>query len=210
LVTIDGDSVVELDFVAMHVAIAYALAGVLMDGDPYDIPHWKNRKRVKIALLTSFNARTEQKAIASLTDTREGKPACASRKEAARLLDAIKDRHHVIAHFFGRDAGMRLMNIDSRIMLAAVEYLMERGIKCIPVHDSIVVPAKHEGVAMEALAHGWKVALPSYAHGIGITRKNLLQYGPNFSEPLLEGDGVGEDAGRLEGACWWSGGVVEA
>jgi hypothetical protein len=177
LITIDREPVVELDFVAMHVAIAYALAGVPMDGEPYEIKGWDNRKQVKIALLTYFNARTEQKAIASLTDARKGKPVCATRAEAARLLEAIRDRHPAIANRFGDDAGMRLMNIDSRIMLAAVEYLMGRGIKCIPVHDSIVVPAKHEGAAREALAHGWKVALPSYAHSIGITPKNLLQYG---------------------------------
>jgi hypothetical protein len=187
LLTIDGEPVVELDFDAMHVAIAYALAGVLMDGDPYVIPGWEDRKQVKIAFLTYFNAKTDHKAILALTDAREGKPVCATRLEAARLLEAIKARHPAIADSFGKDAGMRFMNIDSRIMLAAVEYLMARGIKCVPVHDSLVVQARYEGVAMEALAHGWKVALPSYAHSIGITRKNLLLYGP-----VLSGVGLGE------------------
>ena len=103
---------------------------------------------------------------------------------------------------------MRLMNIDSRIMLAAVEYLMDRGIKCIPIHDSLVVPARYEGVAMEALAHGWRVALPSYAHGIGITCKNLLQYGGDPSGAGVVPEGVGEDVGWVEGCGWWSVGQV--
>jgi hypothetical protein len=210
LITIDGEPVVELDFVAVHVAIAYALAGVPMDGDPYVIPKWKNRKQVKIALLTYFNAKTEQKAIAALTDAREGKPVCATRKEAARLLEAIEGRHPAIADLFGADAGMRLMNLDSRIMLAAVAYLMDRGIKCVPIHDSLVVPARYEGIAVEALAYGWKVALPSYAHGIGVSRKNLLQYGPDVFSGLgpemgLDEDpGLGKDVGQFEGLGWQS------
>jgi len=53
------------------------------------------------------------------------------------------------------DAGMRLMNLDARIMLTAVDRLIARGIPCIPVHDSLVVPQQHEDEAREALNFGW-------------------------------------------------------
>jgi hypothetical protein len=63
---------------------------------------------------------------------------------------------------------------------------------------------KYEGVAMEALAYGWEVAVPSYAHSIGITRKNLLQHGPE----LLEGSSPGAvGVGVREVGGWMS--VVE-
>jgi hypothetical protein len=37
------------------------------------------------------------------------------------------------------------MNIDSRIMLAAVDRLIAQGIHCIPIYDSILVQAQYEG-----------------------------------------------------------------
>jgi len=43
------------------------------------------------------------------------------------------------------------MNLDARIMLAAVDRLIASGIQCIPIHDSIVVSEQHESEAREAL-----------------------------------------------------------
>jgi hypothetical protein len=76
------------------------------------------------------------------------------------------------------DAGMKLMHLDSRIMLAAVDRLIAQGISCIPVHDSIVVPQQHESAAREALHFGWnsqnaQITLCS----IEKKRPKVLQYG---------------------------------
>jgi hypothetical protein len=155
LSTIGGEQVVELDFCSMHVALAYSLCGAKMDGgDPYEVPGF-TRKQGKIGLLTSFNATDMQAAVAVLTDARKGRPVLTSRREAARLLEALKARHAPITSMLCSDAGMTLMSLDARIMLTAVDRLIGRGIPCIPIHDSILVPAQYEGEAREALNYGW-------------------------------------------------------
>jgi hypothetical protein len=130
LSTLNGEQVVELDFCSMHVSLAYAMCGGKMDGDPYEIPGF-TRKQGKLGLLTAFNATNSRAAIAALTDARTGRPALTSRNEAARLLEALTARHAPFASMICSDAGMRLMNIDSRIMLAAVDRLIAKGIHCI-------------------------------------------------------------------------------
>jgi hypothetical protein len=191
--TLSGEQVVELDFQSMHVALAYGICGARMDGDPYDIPGF-TRKQGKLGLLTAFNARTDrdvsapsiglQAAIASLTDNREGEPVCASRSEAQRLLAALKARHAPIEKMLCSDAGMRLMNLDARIMLASVDRLMGQGVACLPVHDSLVIAQQHEGAAREALHFGWCSQNPQITPCyIEKKRQKVSQYG-------AEGPGV--------------------
>jgi hypothetical protein len=177
LSTMNGDQVVELDFAAMHVSLAYSLCGATMDGDPYVIPGF-TRRQGKLGLLTAFNATTSHTAIAALTDSRTGSPVIASRKEAAQLLDTLKARHAPIARMLCSDAGLTLMNIDSRIMLTAVDRLIGQGIASIPIHDSILVAAQYEGEAREALNFGWctQNLLPSLCH-IEKKRQKAPQYG---------------------------------
>jgi hypothetical protein len=154
LSTLNGEQVVELDFCSMHVSLAYAMCGGKMDGDPHEIAGF-TRTQGKLGLLTAFNATTLQRAVAALTDPRAGRPVFASRKEAARLLEALKTRHAPIASMLCSDAGMKLMNLDSKIMLTAVDRLIGQGIACVPIHDSILVAAQHEGDARDALNFGW-------------------------------------------------------
>jgi hypothetical protein len=158
--TINGEQVIELDFCSMHVSLAYARCGGKMDGYPYEIPGF-TRKQGKLGLLTAFNATTPQTAIAALTDGRAGRQVVTSRKEAARLIEALKTRHAPIASMFCSDAGMKLMNLDSKIMLAAVDRLIAQGIPSIPIHDSILLQAQHEGEAREALNFAWYTQNPS-------------------------------------------------
>ena len=177
LSTLNGEQVVELDFCSMHVSLAYAMCGAKMDGDPYEIPSF-TRKQAKLGLLTGFNAITLQAAIAALTDARTGKPVFASRKEAARLLEVLKIRHAPIASMLCSDAGMRLMYTDGKIMLAAIDRLIAQGIACIPIHDSILVAAQHEGDAREALNFGWYTQNPETTLcNIEKKRPKPLQYG---------------------------------
>jgi hypothetical protein len=201
--TMNGDQVVELDFSGMHVALAYSRCGATLDGDPYEIPGF-TRQQAKLGLLTAFNATSLPAAIASLTDARKGKRVIASRKEAARLLEALKVRHAPIASMLCSDAGMTLMNLDARVMLSAVDHLIARGIPCIPVHDSIVVPLQYEGEAREALYYGWcsQNVSPSLCN-IEKKRQKAPQDG---------GEGLVPDHSSLPdpGSGWWSSVLAEA
>ena len=62
-----------------------------------------------------------------------------------RVIYNLAKRHHApIAHYFGSDAGMRLMNLDGRIALNILFYFVEQGVPCLGVHDSFIVPRRFE------------------------------------------------------------------
>jgi hypothetical protein len=204
LSTLNGEQVVELDFCGMHVSLAYALCGGKMDGDrPYEISGF-TRKQGKVGLLTALNARTLQTAASALTDNRRGKALFASHVDAHRLLEALKARHAPIEKMLCSDAGMRLMNIDSRIMLAAVDRLIAKGIHCVPIHDSILVQAQYESEACEALNFGWCTQNPSTSLcKIEKKPRKAPQYGCEVLGGALLGAGPGPCP--LEASSgWWS------
>jgi hypothetical protein len=184
LMTLGGAQVVELDFQSMHVALAYSLCGASLNGDAYEGIAGFTRKQAKAALLTAFNSINMQAAIASLTDNRQGKRVCATRGEAQRLLEALKVRHAPIAKMLCSDAGMRLMNLDARIMLTAVDRLIAKGIEAIPIHDSIVIAEHHESEAREALNFGWYSKNPETTFcSIEKKRPKVSQYGHGRESP---------------------------
>ena len=201
--TMNGEQVVEFDFSGMHVALAYSRCRATLDGDPYEIPGF-TREQAKLGLLTAFNATSLQAALASLTDARKGKRVIASRKEASVLLEVLKARHGPIASMLCSDAGMTLMNPDSRVMLTAADRLIARGIPFVPIHDSIVVPLQYEDEAREALYYGWcALKLSPSLCSIEKKRQKPPQYG---------GEGLVPDRSPLPGpgSGWWSSVIAEA
>lgn len=204
--TMGGEQVVELDFQAMHVALAYGICGARLEGYPYEIPGF-TREQGKIGLLTAFNATTLQAAVAALTDNRYGKALFASQVDAHRLLRALEARHAPIEKMLCSDAGMRLMNLDARIMMTTVGRLTARGIEAIPIHDSIVVAQQHESEAREALNYGWSKQNPQLTLcRVKKKRQKALQYGGEGS--VVPSSGVLD----LPGGCggWWSSVIAEA
>jgi len=56
------------------------------------------------------------------------------------LFDGIKDRHPKISHLICSGAGLRLMNLDSRICEYVIEKFVEHDTPILTVHDSFIVP----------------------------------------------------------------------
>jgi hypothetical protein len=73
------------------------------------------------------------------------------RRAASKLLAAIRSKHRRVADAFCSDAGVRLMRIDSDIILAAVKRCQAEGIAILPVHDSLLVQAPHAERAAEIM-----------------------------------------------------------
>ena len=58
--------------------------------------------------------------------------------QGSELLEAIQRRHAPVAHLFGTDRiGLKLQNIDSRIMAKVITTLAKQDIPALPVHDSV-------------------------------------------------------------------------
>jgi hypothetical protein len=138
-----------------------------------------------------------------------------NQKDAVRLIETLTARHAPIAEMLCSDAGMTLMSLDSRIMLAAVDRLIALGIRCIPIHDSILVAQQHEGEAREALNYGWCGILASLRAQLtpcNIEKKS--QKVPQYGCEGLDGPwshGGGPAPSWLEPSSgWWSSILAEA
>ena len=147
---------VEIDYSSLHVILAYAEAGLdywqNTDKDPYDLPvrgvnnpeHC--RKIAKLFFLLSFNASTEQslfKAFRSELNYTDY-PYSFPDDVLSELLANIKEHHPDVAHLICSGAGLRLMNIDSRICEYVIADFIQTHTPILTVHDSFIVPFGEE------------------------------------------------------------------
>ena len=143
--TINGKPVAEIDYSALHITMLYNQAGIRMDRPPYEIDALE-RGDVKLGINIGFNAKSKPATVAALAD-KLGK----GRGHAAKIVVAILSHHKPIEGAFCSDAGIKLMRRDADIILAAQDTLNAKGVACLPVHDSMIVPAKDTDLAMEAM-----------------------------------------------------------
>jgi hypothetical protein len=134
--TINGEPVVEADYRSLHPMILYSQAGIRFDGDPYDVDGFK-RSDIKLGFVIAINAKNTPAAIAALADH-----LGTDRRHASNVIAAIKRRHKPIEKQFCSDAGVRLMRIDSELILGALRAMNDNGDPALPVHDSLIVPAR--------------------------------------------------------------------
>lgn len=150
---IDNDSVVEVDFKGMHIALLNAMLGVPPVEDPYHLDElhlstgdlqWQ-RKVLKGLILTALNARSLKKAFAAFRSNQdEGTPERSlSDRDLEVLLWAYVRQHPHLEQAFGADYGIRLMNYDSQIADVVLGYFTAKDIPVLCVHDSFIVSAPH-------------------------------------------------------------------
>lgn len=146
--TINGQRLVELDYRAMYVHLAYALVGAAVPaGDPYDIPGLEeHRSAVKKAMASLFFRDGTMRRLAG--ELRDLLPAGWTAK---RLTAAMVDRHPAIAHVLGTNIGPRLANAESRILVAVLLRLLSERVVALPIHDCVLVPGRHKEAARAAM-----------------------------------------------------------
>ena len=146
---INDTPTVEVDYKGLHVQILSAEKGVVLDGDPYELPAnlipgappALQRTVVKKLVLTALNARTRKAAFASF---REGFPAGHMAKgmtnaELEALLTRFIEKHPQLEEAICTDQGIRLMNVDARIAEIVLRHFTCRGIPVLSVHDSFII-----------------------------------------------------------------------
>ena len=144
-IRIDGQRTVEIDFVAIHVTIAYAKAGLKCEGDPYHLElRWvtggRQRHVSKNAVLIALNARNIHEAAAAL------RKKLAEDKVRGRRLEwcyyfvgRAKRVHAPISEFLAKDAGIWFQNDDSHVAAAVMQAFADKGKACLGIHDSFIV-----------------------------------------------------------------------
>ena len=185
---------VEIDYSALHVILAYSEAGIdywkITNKDPYDLPvkgvnnpeHC--RDITKLFFLLSFNASDEQalfKAFRSELDYREY-PYSFPDDVLSELLDTIKEHHPDIRHMICSGAGLRLMNIDSRICDYIIADFVRTSTSILTVHYSFIVPFGEENRLNQLM----KEAFEDVTNKVGIEAK----YNQNLTKTQLYGHGA--------------------
>jgi hypothetical protein len=148
--TLDGEVTAEADYTALHASILYGERGIKFQSDPYDIETF-SRDHIKLGFNIAVNARNKRSAVCALADD-----AGISRCDAANLLDAIEKRHKPIGDAFCSDAGVRLMRIDSELILRALRAMNDDGFGALPIHDALVAPARFIGLAAEKMVEAFE------------------------------------------------------
>ena len=184
---------VEIDYSSLHVILAYTEAGLdywqNTDKDPYDLPvrgvnnPEHSRDITKLFFLLSLNASDEQALFKAFRSELNYKayPYTFPDEVLAELLDTIKQGHPDIAHLICSGAGLKLMNIDSRICDYVIADFVRTNTPILTVHDSFIVPFGEEDRLLQLM----KEAFEHVTHKTGIkakfndnlTKKQLYAHG---------------------------------
>lgn len=142
---IDGEETVELDFKALHPRLCYHLEGHPLppDVDPYVLPG-EDGEPLRDAVKTAFNQLVNVTGDVRLRAPARVRAALPRRLSYKRLLERIEEAHAPIRGWLCRGRGVELQRIDSEIASTILDRLRHRGICCLPVHDSFIVPRSAE------------------------------------------------------------------
>jgi hypothetical protein len=165
----------KADHGSLHAAILYNQAGVPFAGDAYDVGGYE-RDEVKFGFNIAINAKKQRAAVAALADHLK-----TDRRHCADMIGAIKRRRRPIEQHFCSDAGVRLMRIDSELILSALRAVNDNGDPALPVHDALIVSKRCANQAAEKMVEffEWigKRAVPSFIrsrHNSGWVKRPVL------------------------------------
>jgi len=170
LIVIDGNTVAELDFKAIHPHILYCLEGAtLPNDDPYKLAGYPDtaamRKLIKRFMLMIVNAKDAKGAKGALReafrkDKRKARrlglpapelPVPLTDKSLDPMIPLLRERHRPIQHQFFSSMGNQLMYHDSGIAEAVLLHFAYQGIPVLPVHDSFVIEEHHADECWEVM-----------------------------------------------------------
>ena len=157
---LDGEPVVRIDFVGLHLRMCYHSLGKQFLGEPYIYAKGvndKERSYMKLAGLIVFNTNSMREAIYALLRKLIRKGSECSYDDAKGIIEEFKLYHDDISGmFFHESIGKELQYKDSNIMVAILTRLREMDIPAISVHDEIIVPEHHREVAKEVMLSEYK------------------------------------------------------
>ncbi|MCZ7586946.1 MAG: hypothetical protein M5R36_28360 [Deltaproteobacteria bacterium] len=165
---IDGETVCELDYSALHPTLLYHESKLESPGSPYavfvDERDRSLRHVVKAAMLRMINLNGRRGFSAAMTSWWEtdGRRSWMPKRlndylagfdtSIANLRSRIEKVHAPIASCFFRQLGLKLQFTDSEIMDEILHRCTAAGIPVLPIHDSVVAPSSRKS-DVEAIMH---------------------------------------------------------
>ncbi len=138
-IRISGEPAVVLDYANSVPRLAYAhISQTPPAGDLYDLTgllqgydHQVHRDGVKSALNSLLNG-----GKAAKPEILQKLPGGT---KASAIRQALALKHPHLPPLFGTPVGLRLMFLESQILLKVLDVLMEEGIVALPLHDGLLV-----------------------------------------------------------------------
>jgi len=148
--TINGMGVVELDYGRLHPTLLFARAGIELNFDPYLVPGVEGRAVRELGKRT-FNRLVNRTPRAGRKDIRliampEDRAQLPSGMSFQHYLRLLVERLSPVAQWFGSGEGLKLQREDSDLAVEVLRHFNTHGLFVLPVHDSFIVPAKHEDI----------------------------------------------------------------
>lgn len=158
--TINGEGVVEVDYKCMAPRLLYAKYMLDYIEDAYDLTMYgydgEWRKVIKMVLNAMMCGESYKSVMIGATVSankiliKAGKEKI-RRTDIAAIMDALADKHRVVADSFYTGVGMELQYQDSVMADMILTRLMKEGVVCLPIHDSFIVQERHRDGLIEAM-----------------------------------------------------------
>lgn len=171
--TIDGEPVVEIDYVAIHPRILWSMYNKPLLAFPHDIyteitdsKSPTDRKMAKLALLIYLNGDEKEAKLAITgefnTLTQEEKKEYTLGKPSLlwHLINDyfISEGMPVKEDYKGNNnIGLKLQNQDSELAAIVIERLRMVGVPVLVVHDSFIVQERYQHITEQVMSQCFKI-----------------------------------------------------
>jgi hypothetical protein len=148
-ITIDGEPIASADYGQLFVWLLYARAGLEPpDGDLYDFGHDSAAQRPAWKVIVNAMLFADGELVRWPRDALGAFPPGTKLRD---LTARVTERHAPVSSRFGTAEGLKLMHIESSMMVDALARLAAQGIIGLPVHDAVLVRASAADLAKEAM-----------------------------------------------------------
>ena len=165
-VTLNGETVSEPDFSAMHLRMLYHRRGLELPPDLHDSPYdfGMGKEFNKLAVLIVINCEPQKDPIKAIRQEFRDNTKLMEKYGRQILKDAFikqlvgnfREFHSAIAEDFFTGVGLELQNLDSMIMADILNQFLDKELALIPVHDSVVVPQSYEDEAKKVMTKAYR------------------------------------------------------
>lgn len=166
-ITIDGSPTVEVDVCHIHPSIFASTLNLKLPEsyDPYDIgyllddhvPRKILRPFMKISFMTLLYAKNRGTALFSIKEMLdENKGVLPDWLCNKTILEALEEHNNMLsACFYKKDQWKFAQFIDASISTKIMLHFANKGVVCLPYHDSWRVQTKYKDELIEVLKRSW-------------------------------------------------------
>lgn len=178
-ITFNGEDTVEIDIKASHPSMLYAMMDYEVPDDVYDctvineylareypeIPLLE-RGDYKLLMMVLINSQSYVQMIKALQFEKEWTSKFGTKSSTIGVITKfIQDcDKYEISSFFFSSQSLKLMLMESDLVLSVVEELMDIKIPCLTIHDSFIVPKDEMLLVVDIIANKFYTKFGQYCH----------------------------------------------